>query len=377
MKIAEETFGPYEWGVYDLLLLPPSFPFGGMENPCLTFVTPTLLAGDRSLADVVAHEITHSWFGNLCTNSGWDCFFLNEGFTKFGESRIMRKFHKSKDYEDLMYRNGRVALEEAMRLFGESHEFTRLCPRVHGQDPDDAFSSIPYEKGSLLLQTLESIVGQERFEAYLKAHVAHFKSRRMTQEDFKEFIVGHFKEEPKVAEFRWREWFYGVGMPSDAVRSSSSLAEKVDMLFASLAEGGYEGSAADIEGWYPAQVELLLDKLVNHARELSASAEKKSALAEMRSRLDTWGEAYGWDKVKSSELRFRWLILALVCGDEGRRVDDAIAMAKTVGRMKFCRPLYRELGKANAKKAKAAFEEAKGGYHPITAKMVAQDLSKV
>ena len=126
MSIGEKLFGEYVWGVYDLLVLPPSFPYGGMENPCLTFVTPTLLAGDKSLADVVAHEITHSWFGNLCTNRSWECFWLNEGFTKFGECRIMQNMN-GKDYEQLLLRNLCIKLKEDISHFGNGHEFTKLC----------------------------------------------------------------------------------------------------------------------------------------------------------------------------------------------------------------------------------------------------------
>ena len=126
MSIGEKLFGEYVWGVYDLLVLPPSFPYGGMENPCLTFVTPTLLAGDKSLADVVAHEITHSWFGNLCTNRSWECFWLNEGFTKFGECRIMQNMN-GKDYEQLLLRNLCIKLKEDVSHFGNGHEFTKLC----------------------------------------------------------------------------------------------------------------------------------------------------------------------------------------------------------------------------------------------------------
>lgn len=341
-----------------------------MENPCLTFVTPTLLAGDRSLADVVAHEITHSWFGNLCTNQSWECFWLNEGFTKFGEARIMANMNGS-DYEKLLLRNDCLRLAQDVALFGAGHEFTKLCPQLKGVDPDDAFSGIPYVKGQIMLLHLEKLVGQERFEAYLRAHVKRFAGGCLNQEDFKTFFLEHFSSEPAVQGVDWQKWFYGCGLP-EMPAIHSVLAEKVDLLVASL-KGGYDGSKEDMEGWFPKQTELLLDRLVDYAREQSAAGKAD----EVRQRLSTWSEVYGFDAAGSSEIRFRWLILALACHDPSR-VDAAIAMAVEVGRMKYTRPLYRELMKEPSRmaKAKAAFEKAKNTYHPITAKMVAQDFAK-
>ncbi|CAK9109367.1 Leucine aminopeptidase (Epoxide hydrolase) (Leukotriene A-4 hydrolase homolog) (LTA-4 hydrolase) [Durusdinium trenchii] len=358
MSIGEKLFGEYVWGIYDLLVLPPSFPYGGMENPCLTFVTPTLLAGDRSLADVVAHEITHSWFGNLCTNRSWECFWLNEGFTKFGETRIMGNMNGA-DYEQLLLRNDCLKLSEDVALFGPEHEFTKLCPQLKGVDPDDAFSGIPYMKGELMLRHLEKIVGQERFEAYLRAHVKRFSGGCLDENDFKNFFLEHFSSEPAVKEVDWQKWFYGRGMP-EMPALHSTLAEKVELLFSSL-KGGYDGAAEDIKDWFPKQTELLLDRLVDYAREQAAAGKA----VEVQGRLNAWNEAFGFDSTKNAEIRFRWLMLALACNDPSR-VDAAIAMAQEVGRMKFTRPLYRELIKEPSRlpKAKTAFEAAKGSYHP-------------
>jgi len=319
-----------------------------MENPCLTFVTPTLLAGDKSLADVVAHEITHSWFGNLCTNRSWECFWLNEGFTKFGECRIMQNMN-GKDYEQLLLRNLCIKLKEDISHFGNGHEFTKLCPRLPGVDPDDAFSGIPYVKGQMMLLHLESLVGQ----AYLRAHVKRFTGGCLDEKDFKNFLE-HFSGEPAVKDVDWNTWFYGCGLPP-MPEVDSRMAKEVDLLCASLL-GGYDGAAEDIKGWFPAQTELLLDRLIDHAR----GQTSKEQLEEVKNRLDPWNEAFKFDQTKNSELRFRWLMLALV------------------GRMKFTRPLYRELAKKAGRRAKAkeAFAEAKATYHPITAKMVAQDLAK-
>merc|ERR1712187_71324 len=226
-------------------------------------------------------------------------------------------------------------------------------------------------KGQMLLLYLESLVGRERFEAYLRAHVQRFKGGCLTQDDFRSFFLEHFVEEEAVKAVDWEKWFYGCGMP-DVPPIVSSLAEKVDLLCSSLV-GGYDGAAEDLEGWFPAQTQLLLDQLIERAREAAA----EGSVEDLRKRLDRWNEAYGFDATKNSELRFRWLTLALVCKDVVR-VDAAIAMAKEVGRMKFTRPLYRELLKEPSRvpRAKAAFEEVRKCYHPITAKMVAQDFAK-
>jgi len=151
LRTAEEVAGEYVWGRYDLLVLPPSFPYGGMENPCLTFVTPTLLAGDRSLVNVVAHEIAHSWTGNLVTNGSWEHFWLNEGFTVLLERKIIGRL-RGEPARQFQASSGFLGLAEAVKLFGEDHNYTRLVPDLSdGADPDDAFSRVPYEKGSYFL----------------------------------------------------------------------------------------------------------------------------------------------------------------------------------------------------------------------------------
>ena len=159
LETAESIAGPYVWGTYDLLVLPPTFPYGGMENPCLTFVTPTLLAGDRSLADVVIHEISHSWTGNLVTNRNWEHFWLNEGFTMFLERKIIARMKKSELPREFDCIEGWRKVQEAVNDFGETNQLTKLVPNLTDVDPDDSFSSIPYEKGHALLYYLEKQLG--------------------------------------------------------------------------------------------------------------------------------------------------------------------------------------------------------------------------
>ena len=164
LERAESLFGPYVWERYDMLVLPPSFPYGGMENPRMTFLTPTVLAGDRSLVDVVAHELAHSWTGNLVTNATMEHFWLNEGFTTWAERRILAALHGD-EAGVLAWAIGQHELDAALARFGADSPLTRLRLQLQGVDPDDAFSSIPYEKGARFVAVIERAVGPERFDA--------------------------------------------------------------------------------------------------------------------------------------------------------------------------------------------------------------------
>jgi len=216
LATAEEVCGPYVWGVYDLLVLPPSFPFGGMENPCLTFVTPTLIAGDRSLVDVIAHEITHSWTGNLVTNSNFEHFWLNEGFTVFIERKITGRLHgeATRNFSAI---GGKKELKYAIETLGADNQLTCLIPDLSGIDPDDAFSTVPYEKGQTLLWYLEDLVGGVgEFDPFLKSYIANFQYRSITTDDFVTYLKHYFKDTPaasKLEQVDWDTWFHKPGMP--------------------------------------------------------------------------------------------------------------------------------------------------------------------
>jgi leukotriene A-4 hydrolase/aminopeptidase len=227
----ESLLTPYEWGRYDLLVLPGSFPYGGMENPCLTFVTPTLLAGDRSLVDVVAHEIAHSWMGNLVTTKNWEHFWLNEGWTMFIERKIIGRLHgeAARQFSSIL---GVKSLKKDVDLFGHTHPYTALCPKLDGVDPDDVFSSVPYEKGYNLLYYLEQLLGGPSvFEPYMKEHVKQFAGKSITTDDWKKLLYDYMREhhgEAKVAlldKVDWHAWFYSPGMPPVTNQYDTTLAD--------------------------------------------------------------------------------------------------------------------------------------------------------
>ena len=225
LKAAEQVAGPYVWGRYDLLLLPPSFPYGGMENPCLTFVTPTLLAGDRSQAHVVAHEIAHSWSGNLVTNKTWEHFWLNEGFTVFIERKIMNKMY-GKSVFDFNAIGGLMELKETVARLGANHPHTVLKPELAGGvDPDDVFSKVPYEKGFAFLVYLEHMTrgdgdgpehadaanGTPEFAEFLIEHFQRHKYATVESDDFKAAYTARFPE--ASAQVDWDAWLTKPGMP--------------------------------------------------------------------------------------------------------------------------------------------------------------------
>ncbi len=231
---AERLFGPYDWERYDMLVLPPSFPYGGMENPRMTFLTPTLLAGDRSLVDVVAHELAHSWTGNLVTNATMDHFWLNEGFTVWAERRILEALH-GEEAAALSWAIGRTALEEAMARFGADSPFTVLRTHLEGVDPDDVFSSVPYEKGALFVALLERTVGRERFDRFIRDYIERFRFTSITTEEFMAFLE---QQLPGVAaKVGADEWLRRPGLPANAPVFRSSSLEALTALAEGFAGG--------------------------------------------------------------------------------------------------------------------------------------------
>lgn len=374
LKVAEDLAGPYRWTRYDVLCLPPSFPFGGMENPCLTFVTPTLLAGDKSLADVVAHEIAHSWTGNLVTNATWTHFWLNEGWTRWFELTIMARIMGDDRFFDIKASLGMESLRADVERYGLDNELTCLLPPLEGIDPDDSFSSVPYERGMNLLLYLQRKVGKEPFLRFFRAYVEEFASKTVYTAAFQAFFAEHFPAEAETVE--WNLWFLAPGMPPVELQFDLTLVEPVKALAKAWIKASDDKKgrtvvkpalAADYLGWPSLQQQLFLQELFDKGKVLSIAA------------LDAIEEAYKLDTQKNSEIRFKWIKLCLRAG-RAAIMSNACEMAITQGRMKFVRPLYRFLvtcpiaGASRA--ARSLFEANKDVYHPICRKMVANDLAK-
>lgn len=360
LQAAEEITGlAYAWGRYDILCLPPSFPYGGMENPCLTFCTPTLLAGDASLAGVIAHEIAHSWTGNLITNASWEHFWLNEGWTVWLERQILAKVGSDKVF-DLHALSGLEALQGDVDILPPP--LTRLVPDLRGKvDPDDAFSRVPYEKGfNLLLCLADAMGGDAVFADFVKAYIRSFQRRTITSDEFRSFVEGYCAGRGlSVSAVDLESWFYDVGMPPSTRAFDHSLADQCSALAEAWAEDPERRTADDVAGWTSAQRQRFLDAL----RSKKPAKEQLPRLAEL----------YGLKTTKNCEERFRWYMLCLDMGDESH-VSDALGFVTSVGRMKYVRPLYRALFHHSPERALEAFQGSRPNYHPIAQHMIAKDL---
>jgi aminopeptidase N len=344
--VAEALFGPYDWDRFDLLTMPPSFPYGGMENPRLTFLTPTLLAGDRSLVNVLAHELAHSWTGNLVTNANAEHFWLNEGFTVFAERRILAAL-EGDEVCALHAALGRKALDEALDRFAATPAYTRLQTDLEGIDPDEVYSQVPYEKGYLFLRTLEDAVGSDVFSTFLRRYIATFRFRSITTADFVAFAS---RELPGALErIGADEWLSGSGLPANAPRARSARLDAIEALH------GVPPADALADAWTPTEWTLYLESVPRPATPA----------------LCAWLDARLADS-SNYEVLVAWLVLAVASGHLAvlPRVEGVLG---SVGRMKYLRPLYRALAaRADTRDAaRRIFEGAKAGYHPIARQGIA------
>eukprot|EP00877_Chromochloris_zofingiensis_P004503 jgi/Chrzof1/14053/Cz08g22210.t1 len=375
LEAGESLAGDYVWGRYDLLLLPPSFPYGGMENPCLTFVTPTLLAGDRSLTNVVAHEIAHSWTGNLVTNASWEHFWLNEGWTVFLERKIIGRLQGEKALQ-FAASSGAVFLAEEVARIGSSHNFTRLIPDLSGgKDPDDAFSRVPYEKGFYFLYYLQDVVGgPSAFEPFMRSYLTHFAFKTVDSYQFKDFFCDHFKGNAAISSIDWDAWFYNPGMPPVENSYDTSLATAANDLAVRWHTADVMGigadppagaGPADIQGWGTEQVVAFLTKLDQLRSLTPLHPTMTRAMAGL----------YNLDAAKNCEIRCAWYKLC-ISAEDAAVSSGTVDLLQTQGRMKFLRPVYRALfrSKFGHQLALDTFKANADKYHPIARKMVEVDL---
>ena len=245
---AEKLYGPYRWGRYDVLVLPPSFPYGGMENPNLTFLTPGVIAGDRSLTSLLAHELGHSWSGNLVTNATWDDIWLNEGFTTYVEHRIGEAIFGKKEAEmqDVLTRK---VLDDSMLEFGNTNPDTRLKVDLAGRNPDDGISEIPYEKGYNFLKVVEEAVGREKFDIFIKNYFDAHAFKSITTEDFIAYFNENLIKNDKVLaeKIKAEDWIYKPGIPANIVTAVSEDFNAIDAIQKSWRKTGIKGLSQKIK----------------------------------------------------------------------------------------------------------------------------------
>ncbi|CAN5177698.1 M1 family metallopeptidase [soil metagenome] len=343
----ERLYGSYRWGRYDILVLPPSFPFGGMENPTLTFATPTILAGDRSLVALVAHELAHSWSGNLVTNATWDDFWLNEGFTTYLEGRIMEEL-RGRDYADMLRQLGRQDLEETLASTDSAD--TRLRLDLSGRDPDDGVTSIAYEKGSAFLQTVESVVGRERLDAWLRSYFDRNAFRPMTSEWLLEEMRATLLQAGEEQRIRLEEWVYQPGIPSNLPPVQSRLLVAVDSQVTRW-NSGAPASGLPTATWST-------HEWLHFLRALSETIP-----AERIAELDS---QFHLSESGNAEILQTWLVIAI-----RNRYEPAFPaldrFLTSQGRRKFLTPLYTELMKTawGRTMAQDIYRRARPTYHSV------------
>jgi leukotriene-A4 hydrolase len=338
VETVERLYGPYRWGRYELLILPPSFPFGGMENPIVTFATPTVIAGDKSLVGLISHELAHSWSGNLVTNATWSDFWLNEGFTTYIENRI----------QEAVYGREQALMEQVLdrrELDRELAEFDERDQILHidlkGRDPDEGCTRVPYVKGALLLRQMEHAFGRDAFDRFLSSYFDRFAFQSITTSEALAYIRKElFHRFPHESSgIPLDQWVFEPGLPYSSPSAHSDALEKVAQ------------SLSDAEKWNTQQ---WLEYLQTRKRPLDRDAMRD---------LD---ERFHLTATGNYEVLAEWLLMAVESSYEPA-YERLRQFLLSVGRMKFLRPLYAALNKTpeGREKALALYTEAKPLYHPI------------
>ena len=359
VEAAEKLYGPYRWGRYDVIVLPPSFPYGGMENPTLTFLTPTFIAGDKSLVGLVAHELAHSWSGNLVTNATWADSWLNEGFTSYFENRIMEAIYGTKRAQQeaaLSFDE----MEKALKEEGMGGANTRLHLQPSEANPDGGASGIVYDKGSIFLRTMEKLVGREKFDAWLRSYFDRFAFQPMTSAKFLADFRAHLVKDDKALEGRLMldQWVYQPGLPANVSRPDPAAFAEVDKAVTAFAGGG--SVPAGFDSWTTAEKLRFINSL---PRKLPVE------------RLDQLNTELRLNDAGNNEVLFAWLDLAVA-----NRYDAAVPALERFlvaqGRRKFVRPLITALAEDpqwGRPIAIRIYAKARPAYHAVTR----EDLDKL
>ncbi|HEX2833972.1 MAG TPA: M1 family metallopeptidase [Thermoanaerobaculia bacterium] len=357
IEAAEKLYGPYRWGQYDVLVLPPSFPFGGMENPRLTFATPTILAGDRSLVSLVAHELAHSWSGNLVTNATWNDFWLNEGFTVYFERRIMESVF-GRDYSEMLALLGYQDLEATVAELPSRD--THLLLDLEGRDPDEAATKLAYEKGYSLLRLIEETVGREAFDAFLRDYFDRYAFQSMTTDKWIDILRTNLLSKFEGAEDRigLEQWINAPGIPETAPIPRSDAFRKVEEQVRAFA-GGTPAAQLVTNGWSTHEWIHFLRKL---------------KIANYGQLVDL-DEQFHFTRSGNSEILHEWLLQAIE-----HKYEPAYGALETFllkqGRRKFLKPLYQKLAETpeGLERARAIYAKARPMYHSVSYRTVDQIL---
>lgn len=346
---AEELYGPYRWGRYDIIVLPASFPFGGMENPRITFATPTILAGDRSLVSLVAHELAHSWSGNLVTNATWNDFWLNEGFTVYFEQRIMEAVY-GREYSEMLASHSHEGLIDQVNEFmEEAPNDTKLAIDLTDRNPDDGVTTIAYDKGYHFLRLVEETVGRDRFDAFLKNYFETHAFQVMTTERFVDLLTTDLLTEEEASQINVQDWIYGTGLPENAPEPNPARFVAVDQAAeAFLADGSFVPRDVTNE-WSSHEWMRFIGKVGNITSEQAAQLDAQ----------------YHFSQSTNSEVLAAWFQPTIRSGYEPVNpvVEDFLI---NVGRRKFLTPTYKAMIESGKKEwAVEVYEKARPNYHAV------------
>lgn len=352
LSAAEALYGKYAWGRYDVLVLPPSFPFGGMENPELTFATPTIIAGDRSLVSLLAHELAHSWSGNLVTNATWNDFWLNEGFTVYFERRIMESV-EGKDYADMLQILGFQDLQAEIESYGKDNPDTKLFLDLEGRDPDDGLSDIAYEKGALFLINIERSVGREKFDSFLKNYFQSHAFQTMDTKGFINYLNDNLIKDDSVLRKKINAdgWIYKTDLPNEIPSLTSSRLALVDSTIANF----NANSTIDLNK----TKQWSSHEYLYFIRGLNKNLSKEQ--------LEKLKKDFDFANSGNMELQAAWFEHVI----RNKFSVDYLAMENfliKVGRRKFLMPLYGLLMESKEGKvmAKDIYAKARKNYHYVS-----------
>jgi hypothetical protein len=349
---AEKLYGPYVWGRYDLLILPPAFPFGGMENPKLTFATPTIIAGDKSLVSLVAHELAHSWSGNLVTNSTWDDFWLNEGFTVYFEQRIMEAVY-GRERAEMLAQLSRQDLDATLaEISASAHpEDTRLKLALEGRSPDDGMTDIAYNKGYFFLRLIEETAGRDKFDAFIKSYFDTHKFQVMDTERFLEYLRANLVTPEMEQKINIQAWVYGEGLPANAPVVQSTELQKVDEMRIAWEKGEMKNDQLPWVAW----------SYQERYRFISNFSEAVTA-----NQMKTLDLQFAISATGNNEVLFAWLEQA-IRKNYTPAYDELEKFLTRVGRRKFVAPLYEAMVATNQMPlAKSIYAKARPSYHAVT-----------
>ncbi len=344
---AEALYGDYDWDRYDVIVLPPSFPFGGMENPRLTFATPTIIAGDKSLVSLIAHELAHSWSGNLVTNATWNDFWLNEGFTVYFERRIMESLY-GLDYSDMLALLGYQDLNEEINAL--SPEMQTLKLKMKGRHPDDAMSDIAYEKGYFFLRMIENHVGRVKMDKFLKQYFKDHKFQTIITEEFLDYLNENLLD--NFTAININEWVYEPGLPENCPKVVSSRFVNVELAINEFIENGVASISNNTENWST-------HEWLHFIKHLPKDVNYKQ--------LQSLDESFLFSQSGNSEILAVWFLQSIKVDYKPAFIPLKEFLIK-IGRRKFLQPLYEELAKdENHKKwAKEVYQKARGNYHYVS-----------